>query len=488
MSLHRKVATNTIIQVAGKIISAAIVLVAMALITRYLGAEGYGEYSTAVAFLSFFGVLADMGLYTILAREISQKDANRNWIASNIFTLRLVANIFAFSIVPLIALKFHYSSITKQTIAIASIAFFLASIEQLLEAVFQKELRVDKIVIAQVAGDAAFLTVSALAIKFSLDHTSRIFMGAMVLSNIITFALAFAFVKKYVKINFKFDKAYWKYVTITAFPMSLAIVFNRIYFKLDTVILSMFKSATDVGIYNLPYRFLEVIIYLAAIFVGIVFPILSGFYKTDKEKYKLTFKHSQDALISTAVPVAFGGWVLAGPIINLLGGSEFSASILVFRLLMFSIVVMFLNALVSHIIISIEKEKEIAKIHAFGAIIAVILYLIFIPLFSYIGAALCTFAVEFAMLVIGYIVIYKYIEYIPSFKIALRSIFSSAIMAAAVYGLMKIRPFVPMRSAGSALIYAAQLLAYILAGAAVYGAALYAAGGVDKEVIKKIIK
>lgn len=487
MSLHRKVATNTTIQVIGKIMSAALVLVATALMTRYLGTKGYGEYSTAIAFLSFFGVISDMGLYTILSREISHEGADQSWITSNIFTLRLTVDIIVFSIVPLIALKFNYSSVTKQTIFLASIAFFLASIEQILESVFQKELRVDRISIAQILGNVVFLIACILAIKLSIDHTSRIFMAAMVLSNIATFGIVLFFVKKYVKLSFKFDKEYWRYVVKTAFPMSLAIIFNRIYFKLDTVILSMLKPASDVGVYNLPYRFLEVIIYMATIFVGIVFPILSRLNKTDKEKFKLAFRHSQDALISTAIPIAFGGWVLARPIINLLGGSEFSASVLVFRMLMFSVIVMFLNALVSHVIISIEKEKEIAKIHAFGAVIAIILYLIFIPLFSYIGAAASTFAVEFAMLVIGYVVIYKYIKYIPSFKIALQSIFSAVIMAGAVYGLMKIAPFAAMHNAISALLYVSQLMAYILAGAAVYGAVLYAVGGVDEEVIKRII-
>src|SRR4030042_86737 len=212
MSLHRKVAINTTVQVIGKIISAVAVLVATSLITRYLGAKGYGEYSTAIVFLSFFGVIADMGLYTILAREISQEGADQDKIISNIFTLRIIADIITFSLVPLIALSFNYSSITKQTIAVGALAFLFVSSAQVLQAVFQKELRVDKIAITEIVGKTVFLVVSIMILKCSLDKTSRSFMGAMVLADGAIFVLTLLLVRKYAKISFKFDYKYWKHI------------------------------------------------------------------------------------------------------------------------------------------------------------------------------------------------------------------------------------------------------------------------------------
>lgn len=487
MSLSKKVAHNTAIQIAGKLISVAAALVALGFITRFLGKDGYGEYSTALAFLSFFGVLADMGLCTILAREFSEEKHSAEWITSNIFTFRLVADIITFTIVPLLALGFNYSSIVKQTIAIGAVAFLFISSAMVLEAVFQKELRVDKVAIAEVAGKTLFLILALLAIKYKFDFTGRIFMGAMAIGNGLIFLLMVFFTRRIIKFSLKIDWAYWKHILKTAVPMSLAIIFNRIYFKVDTLMLSIFKPAADVGIYNLPYKILEVVVFLSIIFVGIAFPILSKYIKTDFEKFKNAFKLSHDALLIAAIPLVFGGCVLAEPMIILLGGKEFSASIAVFRILLFAVIIMFLNALISHVIIAAGKEKDVAKIHFLGAILSVGTNWIFIPLYTYIGASATTIFVELIMLILGYWIVKKSVGYLPSFKIITKSLIAAVIMSGVVWVLMFLLPLSLKSGTVSMLIFIFQLLAYITIGAAIYGFVLYAIGGLDKEIVKRIL-
>ena len=54
MSFKKKVAYNTIAQTVGKILTVFISMIAVMLLTRYLGPTGYGQYSIAIAFLGFF--------------------------------------------------------------------------------------------------------------------------------------------------------------------------------------------------------------------------------------------------------------------------------------------------------------------------------------------------------------------------------------------------------------------------------------------------
>jgi len=482
MSLQSRVAKNTIIQVFGKIITVVIALVAIGLITRYLGTEGFGEYTTALAFLSFFGVLADMGLCTILAREISQDEKNKERITSNLFTFRLIADIVTFTLVPLIALKFNYSNNLKQTIAIGALAFLFVSLAQIMRAIFQQELRVDKIAIAEVAGKTLFVVLAIFIIKFSLDNTSRSFMVAMVCGNALLLLLSIIFVRKFVKFKFRFDFSYWKKILVMVIPMSLAIVFNSIYFKIDTILLSIFKPIADVGIYGLPYKILEVLIFTSAIFVGIIFPLLSKYFREDKSKFRAIFSYSQDALLIISIPLLFGGIALAEPIILILGGSEFIASITVFRILLFAIVIMFLNTLISHVIISAGKEKAIAWIHGIGATLSILTNIIFIPLYTYIGASGTTIFVELTMLILGYIIIKKTFGYIPSFCITAKIILSSSVMFAGLLLILKLSPII----SSNIYICIAQLLAYTLAGILIYGITLFGVGGIDKDMLKKL--
>ena len=73
MSLAKKVALNTIFQLVGRIMTVFIALIIVVYLTRYLGVEGYGYYTTIIAYLGLFTILADFGFYMIAAREMAQK-------------------------------------------------------------------------------------------------------------------------------------------------------------------------------------------------------------------------------------------------------------------------------------------------------------------------------------------------------------------------------------------------------------------------------
>ena len=91
MILVRKIAYNIIIATGARAFGVALSLISLGFIVRYLGKEGFGSYSLVLAFLYTFNILADLGLYSLMTREISRPGANEKKIASNIFTLRIIA-------------------------------------------------------------------------------------------------------------------------------------------------------------------------------------------------------------------------------------------------------------------------------------------------------------------------------------------------------------------------------------------------------------
>ena len=109
MSLTKKVAHNTIIQIAGKMISTILGLLALAFITRYLGRSGFGEYTTVITFLTFFAGIADLGLTLVTVQMISAKIIDEAKILNNLFGFRLVSIIAILILAPLTVCFFPYS-------------------------------------------------------------------------------------------------------------------------------------------------------------------------------------------------------------------------------------------------------------------------------------------------------------------------------------------------------------------------------------------
>ena len=70
-SILYKIGFNTLIQFIGKAVSVLLGLATVALLTRYLGLAGYGNFTLVFAYMSFFGVFADFGLQLAIVRELS---------------------------------------------------------------------------------------------------------------------------------------------------------------------------------------------------------------------------------------------------------------------------------------------------------------------------------------------------------------------------------------------------------------------------------
>ena len=76
----RKIAFNTIVSIAARILGTIIALVNIGFITRYLGKDVFGEYVTILAFVSVFSIIADFGLYSLLVRDISRPGADEKYL------------------------------------------------------------------------------------------------------------------------------------------------------------------------------------------------------------------------------------------------------------------------------------------------------------------------------------------------------------------------------------------------------------------------
>lgn len=456
--LSRKIAYNTLISAGARIVGLALSLISIGFITRYLGQEGFGYYATVLAFLYFFTVLADLGLYSICLREISRPKANQEKIASNAFTLRFFAGLFIFSWAPLIVYFFPYPPEIKWGVLIGAIAFWLMSNQQVLVGVFQKYLRMDRVALGELSGRLVQL---ALIMFFVWQKFSFLFIiSALVISSLLNFLLIFFLSQKYIRISFQFDFVFWRSLLKKSLPLALAIIFTVIYFKLDTIMLSLMKPAAEVGIYNLAYRFLESLLFFPTMFVGLVMPLMSEYALSAREKFKRITQKSLDVLLIFAVPLIIGTFFISPQIVTLIAGQDFILSAGVLNVLIVAGGIIFLGVLFSNMIISLEKQRALTYIYGLGAAVNLIANFIFIPKYSYYGAAGTTILTELMVTLLMVVVLYRALKYIPSFRLIIKYVLAGLAMASLLYLLAGWNLFVLVFLAG--LVYFGSL--YLIKG------------------------
>ncbi|WKZ24610.1 MAG: flippase [Patescibacteria group bacterium] len=464
MELSARVASNTAIQVIGKILSTLLALAAVALVTRYLGSYGFGQFITALTFVTFFSILADFGLTMVTSQMISKPGADRSKLLGNLFTFRIVTAAVCLGLAPLLVWFFPYDQAVKEGVLIAGVAFFFILLCQPFVSLFQRDLKTDRIAYAETGSRLLLLAFTAGAIY--LDWGLSGVLWAMAAANIFSFIFHYFFARSYTSIKWRYDKEIWLDIVKRSWPLIITITLNLIYLRADTLLLSLFRSPDEVGLYGAAYRVIDVLVTVPFILGGTVLPILTARWASgDKQAYIRGWQKTFDASAIIALPMVVGGIVLAGPIMMLLAGDEFVAAGPILKVLMPAAGAVFFSALFSYTMISFDRQKSMIPAYALTAFVALALYLLLIPTYSYTAAAWITLLSEVIILILAWRLIRRYGDIKPNGKIFAKALLASLAMGLFIIILPQIENVI------------LSLVLSIFSGAVVYLLLLYRLGG-----------
>lgn len=436
MTLNKKLALNSIIQILGKFVMIGIGFVSIRILTTFLGVDGFGAYVTITNYLIIASVLAEFGFNTLLATEIAGKDEKQiSHIVNNLFTFRLVMAVLVIGIIASASVWAipAYSREIKILVALGSIGAIGASVSNVLIGVFQTKLRTDKITIGDFLARIT-LMIGVLALAFLGEVDLFWVMVWYSLAGMVQAIFMITATYKYYPIRLNIDWDYWKQIFKKALPLFVIITFNLIYYRIDTVMLSVMKDQTAVGLYGASYKILEILIALPGMFMGLLLPLFTKYYLQDKTRFQHIFQQAFNILVTVAIPLGVAGILLSSKILDLIAGQEFMPATNTLQVLFIGIGFIFLGNLMGHILISAQLQSKSMYIAIIGAVFNVGLNLYLIPRYSYLGAATAT-AITEGLVLLSYIyLVRKHIQYFPKFQfIHLITILATILMGVSLY-------------------------------------------------------
>ncbi len=475
MALSAKVAFNTGVQVASKIIGTVVSLAAVALVTRYLGSFGFGYYTTAITFVTFFSIAGDFGMTLVSSQLLSRPGVDQNKVLSNIFTFRFISAGIMLILAPIVVMFFPYDPIVKQGVIIASITFFSILLNQVFVSLFQKELRADKLAISEIVTRFVILGATVWAVWFNMGILY--ILWAMALGNILNVLMNLYYARPYARIRFMYDKEIWRDILKRSWPLMITIVLNLVYLKTDTLLLSLFKSPEAVGLYGAAYKVIDVLVTVPFMLGGTVLPILALRWESGKrEDYERAWQKLFDATSILAWPAIVGGLILATPIMNIVAGKEFIPAGPILRVLVFAVAGVFFSSLFSHTMISFGKQKKLIWSYVFTALSSLALYFIFIPKFSYIAAAWITVYSEVVISLCAWWLVRRESGLKPKYSKSIKSLLVALVMGVILY----VVPFDTSSALGLGVT--------VFVGALVYLSGLVITGTISRAEIAELTK
>lgn len=435
MNLFPKILQNTILQIIGKILSVLLGIASISLITRALGPESYGYYTTILNYLLIVGVIIDGGLHLTMVQLVSKKKnvLDKEKVIHNILSLRLLSAIVALIVAGIVAWFLPYPMVVKIGILIISFTTLFNGIMQILTGIFQIKLKMSKVVIAEIIRFLVYLI--ALLTIFFLDISNIYWiLSSMVLAYLVNLLLLIIFSKKHFKIHLSWDKAIIKEILIYAWPLALSVLFNLMYLRTDVLILSLIKPAEDVGFYGLSYKFLDILTMMAPLLMGIVLPILSrAWHENNKEEFRYYFQQSFNLFVIFAFPIVLGVQIVAPQLITWIAGAEFIAAANILRILIFAIIAIFVGGLSGYSIVAINKQKTMMWGYGVTALLSLIAYITFIPIYGYWAAAYITIFSEFTILFLTYWIVLRTTKIRLNLIVLAKTILASGTMGIILY-------------------------------------------------------
>lgn len=423
----KKVYLNTIAQLAAKFSTAFISIFLIKILTNYLSLDNYWLYSKVYNYLSIFAALADLGLFTITIREISNhKDDSKKVqkIISNMMTVRLWLWILVFILALSIAyfLPWYNSSLALAAIFIAWFFTFFGLINSAILSLLQAYLKTEYSFISTTTGKLVnFLFV--LFVVFILYPKSYItwnpnlefksflwIMWAWVIGNAIMTWMIYNYARKIEKITFWFDREVIKKLIRTSIPYGMALFLNILYFKVDVILLSLLEprniSDTNIALYSVPMKIVEVWMMFWWLFLQSMLPLFSeNIYKKKFDELKFLIQKSYRLLFIFWVWIVAYSMVWGYEILRLVATPDYLDhtkyiynSLDAYRVTVFIFLFYFISSIFTYLLIANNEQGRLLKINFYITILNIVGNFILIPKFSFVGSAISTLISQIVLL------------------------------------------------------------------------------------------
>jgi len=423
-------------------------------IANKLGDVGLGQYSFIFSVVSLLFVIADFGVNTHLFKRWSRDKRHIADEYNLAFTLRFLLCCILFVI-------FAFYSLTVKEIfwpmIIAGLATFLDMFRGFYGIYFSSYEKMGYMSFFDSLERLLTVCLSALALFFGYGLIG--IMTAFLLSHIIIFVLGLVLVK--VRFRPIIDMRGYKDLLRVSYPFLFITIFQIIYFRIDSVMLKYMVGYQTVGWYNAAYNIVNALNFVPYLFIIVLFPSFAKLSVKDAGK-RLTplFNKTFQYLAMLAIPATVGIIVLSGKIIRTFYSAAFEPSIVALQILIIAEMFVFVNYLFGYLLNASGREMIFVKTTGGLALFNIAFNFVLIPYLSYKGAAIATVATE----LLNFIILYKVTKMDVSFRFLWKPIVASAVMAG-----------------GLLLLPQMHLALLLLAGAAVYGAAMLLLRAITKE-------
>jgi len=360
---------------------------------RYLGATGFGILSLALSITGIFAVFSDLGLSTLMIRDVARDKSLTDRYVTNVSILKILLAGLTFGLVALTVTVLGYPKLISTVIYLITVSTVLNAFATVLTAVFQANEKMEYMSVNYILTGVLLTVGTAIGIYYGLDVVYFAYVY-VVSSLFVLIPTTIIYLWKFSLPELELDLSFWRPVLKEAWPFGVTGLLVNIYYWVDSVILSVLIGTEVVGWYNAAYKLIVVILFIPSVLNMTIFPVMSRLYVKSEDSLRYVYEKYFKYMAIIAIPMGVGTTLLANKIILLIFGSQYTPSVVALQILIWSSVIIFLSGAFTILVQTSNKQMVVTQITAVNVVLNVVLNLILIPHFSYIAASVVTVVTE----------------------------------------------------------------------------------------------
>ena len=434
-SSQKSLKKNAALNMTKTVMSLVFPLITFPYTSRVLGPAFLGKVHFAQSVVSYFSLVASLGISAYAVRESARLRNDRNALSvfiKEIFSINMISTVAAYILfaAALFAVPVLENYRPLLCVCASSILFATLGMDYLYTGLEEFKY----ITIRSVAFQFLSLVLLFVFVRSQDDYLK--YAAVSVVSSAGSNILNFFHARHFVDFRAKAQnlKKHLKPV-FTLFAMSAAV---SIYTVLDTTMLGFLKGDEAVGFYTAATKINRLVIMMITAATAVLLPRLSFYADKDRSEFLRLSNKALQFVVMFSVPCAAGLFILAEPVIVLFSGGGFLPAVPVMKIMNAVIVMISISGLLgSQVFISVGKERLTLFSVIAGAVVNFTLNMILIPLHGAKGAAVATVIAECTVTAVQLVAGREYFKGGKNLIHALKVCISAFAMSACVFAVCR---------------------------------------------------
>lgn len=377
-------------------------LITFPYVSRILLPEGTGRVSFATSVVSYFLLIAQLGIPTYGIRACAKVRDDKEELSrtvQEIFFINFIMCVVAYALfgISVFLVPKFWEQRKLLIITSSMILFNTLGMEWLYKALEMY---------SYITWRSIYFKLISLVLMFMLVHSKEdyVIYGAIsIFASSASNILNFIYLHKFVDLKVKEKLHMGRHIKpiLIFFAMSCA---TTVYLNLDTVMLGFMKTDTDVGYYNAAVKVKTILVSIVTSLGTVLLPRVTYYLeKGERDKFKELSVKALQFVIFISIPLMLFFIIFARQVILLLSGENYLSAVLPTQCMMPTLLFIGLtNIMGIQIMVPLGKENGALVSVIMAAVVDLILNVILIPRYAATGAAIGTMVAEMVVYIVLY--------------------------------------------------------------------------------------